>query len=78
MLEWVSLVVVPLLVALLMRQGSFKKDNEAQHAETAHSLNIIMSSIKNVDEKIDRVDSKIDVHLGEHKARARKKEALPA
>lgn len=76
MLEWVSLVVVPLLVALLMRQGSFKKDNEAQHAETAQSLNIIMSSIKNVDEKIDKVDSKIDVHLGEHKARSRAKKPV--
>lgn len=74
MLEWVSLVVVPLLVALLMRQGNAKKDNDKQHAETAQSLSIIMSSIQNVDAKVARVDSKLDVHLGEHKARSRRKE----
>jgi hypothetical protein len=79
MLEWVSLVAVPLLVALLMRQGSAKKDNEAQHADTANALSLIMATVNNVDSKIDRVDSKLDVHLGEHKERARrKKEALPA
>jgi hypothetical protein len=78
MLEWVSLVIVPLLVALLMRQGSFKKDNESQHAETAQSLSIIMSSIQNVDAKVDKVDSKLDMHLGEHKAKSRRKEPLDA
>jgi hypothetical protein len=78
MLEWVSLVIVPLAIAIIAKLGSFKKDNEAQHAETAHALNIIMSSIQNVDAKVDKVDSKIDVHLGEHKARSRKKETLSA
>ena len=73
MLEWVSLVIVPLAIAIVAKLGSFKKDNEAQHAETAHSLNVIMTMIGQTNTKVDGVATKLDEHIGEHRAKARRK-----
>ena len=66
MLEWVSLVIVPLLVAVVARTGQLRKENNEQHADTANSLKLIYDSIRAVDAKADRIETKVDTHLGEH------------
>lgn len=66
MLEWVSLVIVPLLVAIIMRMGSLRDENNKQHIDTANSLKLIYDSIRAVDQKADRIETKVDTHVGEH------------
>ena len=75
MLEWVSLVAVPLLVALIAMIGTSRRANDKQHNDTNNVLNVIMSTIHHVDKKLDRLETKVDTHIAEHKP-ARKRPEL--
>lgn len=65
-----DVAIVPILVALIAliphTIKKFRKENNTQHSSTSSTLQLILDGQKNLDEKIDRVESKIDRHLGEH------------
>ena len=67
-----EVAVVPIVVALiavspaLISMRKFRRENNSQHTETAQSFQAVLSSIRNLDNKVDRVETKIDRHLGEH------------
>jgi predicted negative regulator of RcsB-dependent stress response len=73
-LHTVETTVVPIVVALIAAAPAFlavrrfRKENNNQHDETSLSLEAVLSAVANLDNKVDRVESKIDRHLGEHDA----------
>lgn len=64
--------IVPIIVALiavspaLISMRKFRKENNSQHGETAQSFQAVLSSIQSLHSNVDRVETKIDRHLGEH------------
>lgn len=72
--EWVFFAIVPILVALIGILGRMlvegkkaKRDNDSQHKAVSNNLTALMFSIRSLERKIDRVETKIDQHLGEHR-----------
>lgn len=67
-----EVAIVPIVVALiavspaLVSMRKFRRENNSQHTETAQSFQAVLSSIHNLDAKVDRVETKIDRHIGEH------------
>lgn len=67
-----EVAIVPIVVALIaatpafLSVKKFRKENSSQHTETARSFQAVLSNLNNLDKKIDRVETKIDRHLGEH------------
>lgn len=76
MLEWVSLVAVPLLVAVIALLGNSRKANDKQHKDTESTLNIMLKTIHHVDTKLDRLETKVDTHIAEHKPARRRPELV--
>jgi len=76
MLEWVSLVVVPLLVAVIALIGTSRKENSKQHRQSETIQSHILKSIQRIDTKLDRVEVKVDTHIAEHKPARRKIELV--
>lgn len=64
--------IVPIIVALIaaapafLSVKKFRKENNSQHTETAQSFQAVLNNLRSLDHKIDRVETKIDRHLGEH------------
>lgn len=77
-----GIVVVPVIVALIVSgipaivQGrKFRNENTSQHNSVTAKLEGIGSTLKELDKTIDRVETKIDEHVGRHKENERLKAA---
>lgn len=80
--DWIFFVVIPVVVAVIGFIGSaiietkrMRKENDTQHKMVQLSLKSVLSSVKHLDRKLDRVETKIDRHLGEHDALSRQEMA---
>lgn len=76
-LHTVETTVVPILVALIAAGPAFlayhsgrrfRKENNDQHQQTSESFQAVLETLGRLDGKVDRVETKIDRHLGEHDA----------
>jgi peptidoglycan hydrolase CwlO-like protein len=77
-----GIVVIPVTVALIASgipavvQGrKFRDQNSTQHQSVSAQLTHIGTSLKNLDEKIERVETKVDQHIGRHQETERLKAA---
>lgn len=75
MLQWLDVAIVPILVAAItagipamVSVRKFHKQNNEQHTETAHALSVLTDMLGNMDGKVSDVATKIDQHIGEHRA----------
>lgn len=76
-LHTVETTLVPIIVALIASTPAFlawssnrrfRKENNVQHEQTAESFQAVLDTLGRLDGKVDRVETKIDRHLGEHDA----------
>lgn len=71
-MQLLEVAIVPIIVALITvtpmlfasRKG--RKENAEQHAQVSTGIQYVVARIQSLDSKIDRVETKIDRHLGEH------------
>lgn len=80
--DWIFFVVIPVVVAVIGFMGSaiieakrMRKENDTQHKMVQLSLKSVLTSVKHLDRKLDRVETKIDRHLGEHDGLSRQEMA---
>lgn len=70
--QLLEVAIVPIVVALiavtpmLFANQKGRKENARQHAQTNIGIQYIAAQIQSLDAKVDRVETKIDRHLGEH------------
>ena len=77
---WLGVVAVPVTVAvigILPVLLKMRRENDAQHRDTASGLNLLLHNLDRLDKKVDRVETKVDQHLGEHRQRERAKVDAP-
>ena len=66
MIEWLVPVAVALIGGpLVVVVQSLRKENTSQHAEARELLNLVVS-------KVDKVDDKLDGHISWHLSKTRK------
>ena len=73
---WLGLVAVPVSVAvigIIPVLLKMRRENDEQHRDTAGSLRLLIHNLDRLDRKVDRVETKVDQHLGEHRSLERAK-----
>jgi len=62
-----SAVVTGAFGVLIAAIQKFKKENASDHEVVMGMLKMVYKKQSNVEDKIDRVDSKLDTHIQNHK-----------
>ena len=80
--DWIFFALVPVGVAIITIIGQsitetrrMRKDNDTQYKLVQLTLKNVLSTIRHLDRKLDRVETKIDKHLGEHDGMSRQEMA---
>ncbi len=80
--DWIFFALVPVGVAIITIIGQsitetrrMRKDNDTQYKLVQLTLKNVLSTIRHLDRKLDRVETKIDKHLGEHEGLSRQEMA---